>query len=264
VRRPRSTPYAELAAALVLALPVLCAAQSAPAAPELVTDRPGFGESSGVVERGTIQIETGLTLQQIDASQRQLTAPQLLARVGVAPRVELRVSADGLIDQTVRTSSGRARTYGRSDAEVGGKVKVLDEARAGVDVAVLPYVSVPTASTGFGSAHYDPGFKVAAGRGLPRGFGLSGTFNATDPAGDTGRAWQREISVSLDHGVGAGVGAYGEVDGAFAGRGCGCSVDGGVTVPLRANGQFDVEMGRRVHGPAQDWFVGAGFVIRRR
>ena len=174
------------------------------------------------------------------------------------------MSADGLIDQTVRTSSGRARTYGRSDAEVGGKVKVLDEARAGVDVAVLPYVSVPTASTGFGSAHYDPGFKVAAGRGLPRGFGLSGTFNAADPAGDTGRAWQREISVSLDHGVGGGVGAYGEVDGAFAGNGCGCSVDGGVTVPLGANGQFDVEMGRRVHGPAQDWFVGAGFVIRRR
>ena len=248
---------------LVLVQPALCAAQ-APAVPELVTDRPGFGESSGVVERGTIQVETGLTLQQTDATQRQVIAPQLLARVGVAPRVELRVSADAVIDQAVRTSSGRAHTHGRSDAEVGGKVKLLDEARAGVDVALLPYVSLPTASPGFGSAHYDPGFKVAAGRGLPRGFGLSGTFNAADPAGDTGRAWQREISVSLDHGVGRGAGAYGEVDGAFAGRGCGCSVDGGVTVPLGADGQFDVEMGRRVHGEAQDWFVGAGFVIRRR
>jgi hypothetical protein len=248
----------------VLALPALCAAQSAPVAPELVSDRPGFGESSSVVERGTIQIETGLTLQQTDALQRQLTAPQLLARVGVAPRVELRVSADGLIDQSVRTPSGRAHTDGRSDAEVGGKVKLLDEARAGVDVAVLPYVSLPTASNGFGSAHYDPGFKVVAGLGLPHGVGLSGTLNAADPAGDTGRAWQREISVSLDHGVGGGVGAYGEVDGAFAGRGCGCSVDGGLTVPVGADGQFDIEMGRGVHGAAQNWFVGVGFVIRRR
>jgi len=248
----------------VLALPALCGAQSAPAAPELVSDRPGFGESSAVVERGTIQLETGLTLQQTDASQRQLTAPQLLARVGVAPRVELRVSADGLIDQSVRTPSGRAHAHGRSDAEVGGKVKLLDEARAGVDVALLPYVSLPTASNGFGSAHYDPGFKVAAGRGLPHGFGLSGTFNASDPAGDAGRAWQREISVSLDHGVGGGAGAYGEVDAAFAGGACGCSVDAGITVPVGTNGQFDVEVGRGVHGAAQQWFVGAGFVIRRR
>ena len=263
MRRPRSNPYAELTAAFVLALPALCVAQSAPAVPELTTDRPGFGESSAVVGRGTIQLESGLTLQQT-GDTRQVTAPQLLARVGVAPRIELRVSVDGVIDQAVRTASGRAHTHGRADAEVGGKVKLFDEARAGVDVAVLPYVSLPTASPGFGSAHYDPGFKVAAGRGLPRGFGLSGTFNAADPAGDAGRAWQREISVSLDHGVGGGVGAYGEVDGAFAGTGCGCSVDGGVTVPIGTDGQFDVEMGRRVHGAAQDWFVGAGFVIRRR
>jgi len=262
VRRPRSTRCAELAAAIVFALPALCAAQSAPAVPELVTDRPGFGESSGVVGRGTIQIETGLTLEQTDPTRRQLTAPQVLARVGVAPRVELRVSADGLIDQSVRLPSGRAHTDGRSDAEVGGKVKLLDESRAGVDVAVLPYVSLPTASSGFGSGHSDPGFKVVAARGMPRGFGLSATFNAADASGDSGRTWQREISVSLDHGVGGGVGAYGEVDGSFAGRGCGCSVDGGITVPVGVNGQFDLEVGRGVHGEAQQWFVGAGFVVR--
>jgi len=145
---------------------------------------------------------------------------------------------------------------------VGGKVKLLDEARAGVDLAVLPYLSLPTASNGFGSDHYDPGFKIAAGRGLPHGFGLSGTFNAADASGDDERAWEREISVSLDHGVG-GVGAYGEVDGSFAGAGCDCSVDGGITVPVGANRQFDVEFGRGVHGAAQDWFVGVGFVVRR-
>jgi hypothetical protein len=250
-----------LAVLFVLLQPALCAAQ-ATAVPELVTDRPGFGESSGVVGRGTIQIETGLTLEQTDAARRQFTAPQLLARVGVAPRVELRVSADGWIDQSVRTPAGRVHTHGRSDAEVGGKVKLLDEDRAGVDVALLPYVSLPTASNGFGSDHYDPGFKIAAGRGLPRGFGLSSTFNAGDASGDDGRAWQREISLSLDHGVG-GVGAFGEMDGAFAGAGCNCSVDAGITVPVGANGQLDVEFGRGVHGAAQDWFVGVGFVVRR-
>jgi len=214
------------------------------------------------MERGTIQFETGATLEQTDAERRRVMAPQLLVRVGVAPRVELRLSADGVIDQAVRTSSGRAHTHGRSDAEVGGKVKLLDEARAGVDVAVLPYVSLPTASSGFGSGHSDPGFKVVAARGMPRGFGLSATFNAADASGDSRRAWQREMSVSLDHGVSGSVGAYGEVDGSFAGRGCDCSVDGGITVPVGVNGQFDVEVGRGVHGAAQNWFVGAGFVVR--
>jgi len=255
-----------LAVLFVLLQPALCAAQapaSPPAGPELVTDRPGFGESSSVVGHGTIQIETGFTLEQTDSARRQVSAPQLLARVGVASRLELRVSADGFIEQSDRTPAGRTQTHGRSDAEVGAKVKLLDEARAGVDLAVLPYLSLPTASNGLGSAHYDPGFKVAAARGLPRGFGLSGTLNAASASGDDRRAWGREISVSLDHGVGGGVAAYGEVDGAFAGADCGCSVDGGVTVPIGANGQFDVEFGRGVHGAAQKWFVGAGFVVRR-
>jgi len=246
-------------------LPAVCAAQAPPAAPstpELVTDRPGFGESSGVVGRGTIQIESGVTVEQTDRTLRQVTVPQVLARVGLGTGIELRLSADGLIDQSVRTPTGPAHADGRSDTVIGGKVNVLEAARADADLAVIAYVSLPTASTGFGSDHYDPGFKIAAGRDLPHGFGASGTFNAAAASGDAGRAWQREVSVSLDHRVHGGVGAYAEVDGSFAGRGCDCSVDGGLTMAIGVDRQFDVEAGRGVHGAAQDWFVGAGFAIR--
>lgn len=217
----------------VLALPALCAAQSASANPELVTDRPGFGESSAIVGRGTLQVETGLVVARADRAHPRDTTAQVLVRGGIASRVELRFAVDG------------------HDVEVGGKVKLLDAARAGVDLAVIPYLS------------HDPGFKVAAGRALPHGFGLSGTFNATDASGDGGRAWQRGISLSLDHGLGGRVGAYGEVDGGFAGHGCACSVDGGMTIGVGAHGQFDVEVGHRVYGSAQDWFAGVGFAVRR-
>jgi hypothetical protein len=266
VSRRRSTWCAELTAAFVLALPALGVAQSMAAAPVLVTDRPGFGESSAVVERGTIQIESGITVQQSSPSIREVSAPQVLARIGVTPRVELRVATDGLIADSVRTPHGPVHTHGGSDSELGGKVKLFDAARAGIDLALIPYLSLPTASRGFGSDHVDPGFKVAAARDLPHGFGLSGTFNAADVSGDGRRAWQRELSVSLDHGVGvgAGVGAFGEVDSAFTGSGCDCSVDAGITVALGTNGQVDVEAGRGLHGAAQDWFVGAGFVVRHR
>jgi hypothetical protein len=248
---------------LLVMRPVLCAAQGAPCVPELVTDRPGFGESSAVVARGTVQLEAGLTLGQSERGHRQITAPQVLARVGFMPRVELRVATDGLVAQSVQTNAGSAHAHGRADAELGGKVKLLDSTRARVDLALLPYVSLPTASEGFGTGHYDPGVKVVAGRQLARGFGLSGTFNTVDASGDSGRAWSREVSVSLDHDLGSGVGAYGEMDGAFSGRDCGCSVDGGITVAVGANGQFDVEAGRGVHGAAPDWFLGVGFAVRR-
>jgi hypothetical protein len=264
VSRRRSTWCAELTAAFVLAVPALGAAQSTAAAPDLVTDRPGFGESSAVVERDAIQIEAGITVQQSTPSIREVSAPQVLARIGVTPRVEFRVATDGLIADSVRTPTGPVHTHGGSDSEVGGKVKLFDATRAGIDLAVIPYLSLPTASRGFGSDHIDPGFKVAASRDLPRGFGLSGTFNTAEVSGDGGRVWQRELSVSLDHGVGAGVGAFGEVDSAFNGSGCDCSVDGGITVALGTNGQVDVEAGRGLHGAAQDWFVGAGFVVRYR
>lgn len=252
-----------MAAFLILMCPVLCAAQGAPCAPELVTDWPGFGESSAVVARGTVQLEVGLTVGQSERGHRQLTAPQVLARVGLMPRVELRFATDGVVAQSVLTDAGRESAHGRSDAELGGKVKLLDGTRARVELALLPYVSLPTASEGFGTGHYDPGVKLVAGRRLARGFGLSGTFNTVDASGDSGRAWSREVSVSLDHDLGSGVGGYGEVDGVFTGHACGCSVDGGITVAVGANGQFDVEAGRGVHGAAPDWFVGVGFAVRR-
>jgi len=245
VWRRRPNQRASLAALCVLALPALSAAQSLPAPqapPELVTDRPGFGESSAVVARGIIQIESGLDLDQIDREHRDVSG-QLLARAGVAPRLELRVAADG------------------SDAEIGGKVKLVDAQRAGVDVALIPYLSLPAGSGGAGRAH-DPGFKIAASGDLPHGFGLSSTFNAADVTTDGGRVWQREISVSLDHELRGRVAAYGEVDGGFGGAGCDCSVDGGVTVGVGANGQVDAEAGRGLHGAASDWFVGVGFVLR--
>jgi hypothetical protein len=182
----------------------------------------------------------------------------------MASRFEFRLATDGLIAQSVQTSGGRLHAYGGSDTEIGAKVKLLDAARGGLDLAVIPYLSLPTASRGFGSDHYDPGFKLAAAHDLPHGFGLSGTFNAADASTGSGRSWQHEVSVSLDHALGRGLGAYGEVDGAFAGSGCACSVDGGITVALGANGQLDVEAGRGLRGAAQIWFVGAGVVIRRR
>lgn len=241
----------------------VCAAQTAPAAPELITDRPDFTESSEVVGPRVIQIESGLTFEHSDATHRQVTAPQVLVRVGVGRRVELRFAGDGYISQSVRTASGDVRAGGRSDAEVGAKVKFLDASRAGLDMAVIPFVSLPTASDGFGTDHYAPGFKLTAARELAHGFGASANFNAASVTDAGGRAWVREASVSIGHGLGGPFGAYGEAYGALDGRGCDCTLNTGVTMALGGDSQIDVEIGRGVSGAAQAWFIGIGFAVRR-
>jgi hypothetical protein len=130
-------------------------------------------------------------------------------------------------------------------------------------MAVIPFLSLPTASDGFGSTGYDPGLKLTWARELPRGFGLSGNFNVTSVTGDTARSWERELSLSLGHGLGGAWGAYWEAYGAVAGGQCDCTVNTGVSRAIGDNGQIDFEVGRGVSGAAQDWFVGVGFAVRR-
>jgi hypothetical protein len=252
-----------LCGALVLATATAAPAQPLPSAPELVTDRPDFTESSEVVGHRVVQIESGLTLEQTNARTRQMTAPQVLVRVGVGPRFELRFAGDGFVSQSLQTPSGHVRTSGRSDLEVGGKYKFAAADRAGVDLAVIPFLSLPTATDGFSSNGYDPGVKLTAARELPRGFGLSGNLNVANLTSDTGRAWAREASLSLGHGLGGPFGAYWEGFGTLTHGGCDCTVNTGVTMVLGQNRQFDVEVGRGVSGAAQDWFVGVGFAVRR-
>ena len=231
--------------------------------PELVTDRPDFTESSEVVGHRVIQIESGLTFEQTDETMRQVTAPQVLVRVGIGPRFEVRFAGDGFVSQSVETPAGVVRSAGHSDAEIGAKLKFLDAPSVGFDMAVIPFLSLPTASDGFGTTGHDPGFKLTAARELPRGFGLSGNFNVASVTGEDGRAWEREASVSLGHGLAGAWGAYWEAYGSLGGGQCDCTLNTGITRSLGVNGQVDVEVGRGIGGNAQDWFVGVGFAVRR-
>lgn len=256
----RSMRVSLFAVAMSAGIVGVCAAQSD--VPELVTDRPDFTESSEVVGHGVVQIESGLTLEQTDETASQVTAPQVLVRVGIGSRFELRFAGDGFVSQSVDTPSGSVRTGGHSDAEIGAKFKFLDAKSAGVDMAVIPFMSLPMASDGFGTTGYDPGFKLTVARDLVKGFGLSGNFNAASVTGETGRAWEREASLSLGHGLGGAWGAYWEMYGSLH-DGCDCTLNAGVTRGFGNNLQVDVEVGRGVSGDAQDWFVGFGFAVRR-
>jgi hypothetical protein len=227
--------------------------------PEIVTDRPDFTESSEVIPAGWLQFESGISFEG-ESSVRGLSAPAALLRIGLGKRTELRLGAEGLLSESV----GDFRHSGRSDMEIGAKVKVLDQAKAGVDFALLPIVSLPTGTSGFTTGGVDPTLKITWGRDLPAGFGLTGNVNFSSVSEDGSRFHQESMSVSVGHDLAFGFGGYAEVYG-FSKMslvdGAGVTFNGGVSRLLGRHVQIDVEAGRGLTAAAPDWFVGFGVAV---
>ena len=244
-------------------MPLVCAAQNTRPAPEFVPDRPDFTDSSHVVGHHVVHLEAGVRLEHSDGGTRQVTAPGVMIRAGFGSRFELRFADDGFISQSVSTPAGHVRTNGHSDVELGAKVKLLKGEAAGLHVALLPFVSLPTASHGLGSGGYDPGIKAAWSRDLPKGIGLSGNVNASSATEGPAKVWTREVSLSVGHALSGAWSAYWEAYGAARSGRCACAVDAGLALALGPNRQIDLEAGRGLGSHAQNWFIGAGFSVRR-
>jgi Putative MetA-pathway of phenol degradation len=234
---------------------------------ELVTDRPDITESTEVVGAHVWQLEAGVSLESDGAGvarSRELVVPLALLRVGLGRRVELRLSADGAVSDT-SAFPGSTRHSGRSDVEVALKWKLFDQDRLGVDLAIIPILSLPTGSDDFTSDGYDPALKVAWARELPQGFGLSGNINVASLTEDDDRFTEQDLSASLGHALAAGWDGYVELFTAShlereGGRAW--IFDTGVTHGIGPNTQFDVNVGRGLRDAGPDWYIGAGFALR--
>ncbi len=237
-------------------------------APELVTDRPDFTESSDVVGAGIVQFEMGTTFEsegQADARDRAMTFPLGLVRIGVARRLELRFSTDGYVVDSIGTGFSRSTARGQADMEVGAKYVFRETGQGGIAFAVIPMFSLPTGNELFTSGTVDPTVKFTWAADLPRDFSLSGNVNVSRLGDDLGRYTEHAVSASLGHDLKGGWGGYWEVYG-FMPQGrpgsAAWTVNTGITHGIGGNAQIDFEIGRGVTSAAPDWFVGTGLGIR--
>jgi hypothetical protein len=237
---------------------------------DIAPDRPGLGDGSGIVGRGVWQIETGWSFESAHpdgadgAVLHELVLPLALFRLGVTDRFELRVGADGLLSDT-SSSPGSRRLSGRSDVEVGAKLKLIESARTGFELSVLPIVSLPIGSSAFTSGGYDPTVEMAWTQSLPRGFSLSGNVTAASVSEDDHRFTQHILTVSVDRDIAAGWNGFAEAFRASSFERDGAAVwivDTGATHRLGRQAQFDVSVGRGVTATAPDWFISAGISLR--
>ncbi|QGZ39006.1 outer membrane putative beta-barrel porin/alpha-amylase [Pseudoduganella flava] len=141
---------------------------------DIATDRPDFVESSNVVGKGRVQIETGFALERnrdAGLKERTTTTPTLL-RVGVSDTVELRLETDGRERYRADSIDGHERAHGWADDALGVKWHVRDAGQGWPSLGVLLHADIDSGSAAFRGEGVRPSLRVSAEWELPHGFDL--------------------------------------------------------------------------------------------
>jgi len=167
------------ALALLAALHGSAAAQSADSAFDTIaTDRPDFVESSVVVGKGRVQIETSVAYERSvrDGVRERATSTPTLLRFGVADTLELRVETDGRVHNWVRAADHYLDrgASGMADTSLGVKwhARDGDEQRGMASLGVLLHVDLPSGARAVRADGPRPSLRGVAEWELPQDFSL--------------------------------------------------------------------------------------------
>jgi hypothetical protein len=153
-------------AALLACLAIACAGTATAAEDSLATDRPDFVESSAVVGKGVLQVETSLAYERDrrdGITTRTRTTPTLL-RLGVADALELRLETDGFTRVTAGDGGARTSASGMSDTALGLKWHIRDggETIGRPALALLAHLEANTGSSALRGSGVVPSLRLVA------------------------------------------------------------------------------------------------------
>ncbi len=192
-------PPCRPAGLVVLAAALIAASIPARAAEDdqIVTDRPDFVESSNVVGKGRVQIETSVAADRERAPglrERSVSTPTLL-RYGVGENVEVRLETDGWFRQrsTIDNPPASLRTGGIADTAIGLKWHVLDADGGAPSVGVLVHADLPTGAAALRGHGVRPSLRLAAEWDLPDDLSLGLMPGIASQTGDDGRRFTSAI-----------------------------------------------------------------------
>jgi hypothetical protein len=257
--------------ALAIAALGACACSVATAEDDAIsTDRPDFVESSDVVSRGTLQIETGIGYERdSNAAEptRTYTTPTLF-RVGIGYNVELRLETDGWTSQRTTTASGSTTETGYSDVSLGAKWHLADSdaARGKPALAMLLHADIDSGSSAFRGVGIRPSLRGVAEWELGETTSLGVMPGVVYDQTEQHRFFSGLLAVTSGHQFTANLRGFIEIAGQqFAHAEDGgviLTYDAGVTYLLSKSMQLDCAISRGANRNTPEWSAGAGFSIR--
>lgn len=237
----------------------------------LASDRPDFTEASTTVGRGVVQLEMGYTYIADDEGPIHAHAhsyPELLARIGIlAEWLELRIAfnhatqTEDLGPLPANTSSGSEDLY------LGFKLALTPQEGILPEMALMPQWTVPTGHNAFSADEVLLGLNWLYGWEINDRFSTAGSTQINKGIDDLGdvyleiaQSWTVGISFT-DH-----FGAYTEwfvigQSGSDAAR-TQHYLNGGLVFPVTNDLQFDIRAGVGLSDASDDFFAGAGLVVR--
>lgn len=233
----------------------------------LATDRPDFVESSDVVGKGRVQIETSLAWERDRQGgiKARLSSTPTLLRVGVSDAWELRLETDGRLRLTTDAAGTSTRDRGWSDLSFGAKwhQRDGDEAAGTPGLGWLFHLDADTGSGAFRGQGVRPSVRMVAEWEFAGGWSLGvmpGVFRDRDESDRhfTGGILAAVLGKSLNDRTRVFVELSGEQIAAARHGGNITTLDAGIAYLVTNDVQLDAAMSRGLNRNAPDfaWTVG--------
>lgn len=257
----------------LLALLCLTVFGSAHAAEDdtISTDRPDFVESSQVVGKGRIQLETSVQWDRLrdDAShERTLSTPTLL-RIGVGESTELRIETDGrtVVHAVDPASGARTMTAGYADTAIGVKWHLRDQQDQQASLGLLLHADLPSGSRELRGHGVRPSLRLAAEWDLPHDLSFGVMPGVAVDRDDNGRRYAYGIlAATLGKEFGERVRGFVELAAPQIARasygGTQASFDTGLTYLIDKNIQADFLLTHGLNRRTPDLSVAIGLSVR--
>lgn len=247
-------------------LPILIFATNLWAQAELVTDRPDQTESSSVMPKKRIQIETGVVwekdkteLHGFTYKSEALALPATLLRYGLTRNIEFRLGSQYLQTRDEEPKNTIEKS-GMSGLDVGTKISLFDEDGSKPETAVILNLALPVGSDEMTADEVES--KIL--------FAMSNTYSPSVGIGyNLGVAYGEGEKFTLIYSAAMGIRLSSKLGGFFEfygstleGEAAQVLFDAGLTYLLKRNLQIDFSSGYAMSEEAPDMFISGGFSWR--
>ncbi|MDP3073429.1 MAG: transporter [Opitutaceae bacterium] len=178
--------------------------------------------------------------------------------IGMTQNVDVQIGAQFFVRETFQFRGARNSRSGWGDTSLRAKWRFWSDNALGASAAVIPYVKLPSKTTGVGNNHMEGGFIVPWAMKLALGSELGAMAQWELKRNDANNGYDSRwfASAFIRQHIIAGFGVYGETtleaNSAGLSRFVG-SAGGGVTLDVSKHLQFDYGVSRGLGGRATDW-----------